>query len=255
MKPAKTAVVILIVFLMLLSLPFRVSGYTLPVFDYLKFLQDQIAHYAKILKLAKIIRAVKDVLRIERETREFFKQVYAVIRGSDLISAKELLWQILNSTYLRDKYKNDPWWMVWQTDVTLADMFPELTDFSYITDNFLYHNRREYREYADKVIAHLEEKAREYENLKEHLKLMRKAYEKNIEHINLFSNRLEEYAKGNHVGRLIGLIANLELMNARLNLTLNLNRRIMMTLFLKQETWNRVNYHREITREYWKNEE
>jgi hypothetical protein len=208
-----------------------------------------------MLKLAKIIKNVKTILRIERETKEFFKHIYAVIRGSDLISAKEMLWQILNSTYLRDKYKNDPWWVVWQTDVKLEEMFPELLDFSYITDNFLYHNRREFREYADKVIAHLEEKVREYENLKDHLKLMRKAYEKNIEQINLFSNRLDEYAQGNHVGRLIGLIANLELMNARLNLTLNLNRRIMMTLKLKQETWNRVNYHREINREYWKDEE
>ncbi|MCK5058906.1 MAG: hypothetical protein KAT34_19830 [Candidatus Aminicenantes bacterium] len=254
MKRIKTAVVIGAVLLMFLSLPFRVSGF-IPVHDALKYIQDKIAHYAKMLKLAEIIENVQTILRIERETKEFFNNIYAVIRGSDLISAKEMLWQILNSAYLRDKYKNDPWWVVWQTDVKLEEMFPELLDFSYITDNFLYHNRREYREYADKVIAHRKEKVREYENLKDHLKLMRKAYEKNIEQINLFSNRLDEYAKGNHVGRLIGLIANLELMNARLNLTLNLNRRIMMTLKLKQETWNRVNYHREINREYWKDEE
>ena len=249
MKPARNAIVILIILLMSVSLPFRASG-IIPVHDSLKYLWDKIAHNKKMLKIAEIIRKVESILRIERETREFFKRIYAVIRGSDLISAKDLLWQILNSTYLRDKYQNDPWWMVWQTDVTLADMFPELNDYSYITDNALYHNRKEYREYADEVIAHLKERAREFENLKEHLKLMRKAYEKNIDQVNLFSNRLAEYAKGNHVGRMIGLLANLELMNARLNLTLNLNRRVLMTLFLKQETWNRVNFHREITREY-----
>jgi hypothetical protein len=207
-----------------------------------------------MVQLAKIITAVDTILKIERETRAFFKRIYAVIRGSDLISAKELLWQILYSTYLLDSDKKDPWWRVWQTDVALADMFPELLDFSYIKDNILYKESREYREYANRVIDHLQERAQEYENLKEHLKLMRKAYEKNIKQINLFSNRLEEYATANQVGRLIALIANLELMNARLNLTLNLNRRIMMTLLLKQETWDRVNYHREITREVWNDE-
>lgn len=254
MKRRKTIVVSLIAIILLVSQPVRMSG-ALPVHDYLKYIQDSLAHIAKMWKLRLIIETIKTIKRIERETKEFFRNIYAVIRGSDLISAKDLLWQILNSTYLRDKFKNDPWWVVWQTDVELTKIFPELLDFDHIKNSFLYQERQEFREYADRVIEQQKEKVREYENLKEHLKLMRKAYEKNIEQINLFNNRLDEYAKGNHVGRLIALLANLELMNARLNLTLNFNRRVMMTLLLKQETWNMVNFTREANRGYWGYEE
>ena len=249
MKMKKTIITVLLAVIIFVSLPTKVSGF-IPVHDFLKYLQDAIAHSQKMRHLQKIINTVAAIKRIERETREFFKNIYAAMKASDLISAKDLLWQILNSTYLRDQYKNDPWWVVWQTDVELKNVFPELTDFSYITDSYLYRTNSEHRLYADKVIAHLREKACEMENLKEHLKLMRKAYEKNIEQLNLFANRLEEFSKGNHVGKLIALIANLELMNARLNLTLNLNKRVMMTLQLKQETWNRVNYIREMNRGY-----
>ena len=254
MKMKKTIITALIAIILVVSIPTKVSGF-IPVHDFLKYLQDQIAHSQKMWQLQKIINTVATIKQIERETREFFRNIYSVIKGSDLISAKDLLWQILNSTYLRDKFKNDPWWVVWQTDVELKNVFPELTDFSYITDTYVYKNSPKHRLYADKVIAHLEEKNRELENLKEHLKLMRKAYEKNIEQINLFANRLEEFSRGNHVGKLIALVANLELMNARLNLTLNFNKRVMMTLQLKQETWNRVNYIREMNRGYWNDED
>jgi hypothetical protein len=250
MKIIKRPFAILIVILLLTSSSFNTAS-VIPVFDFLKFVQDEIAHILKMLKLAKIIETIRTIKQIENETKDFFNNIYSAIKGSDLISAKDLLWQILNSTYLRDKFKNDPWWVVWQTEVKLSEIFPELLDFSYITNSYLYENNPEHREYGDKVIAHLQEKAGELENLKEHMKLMRKAYEKNIEQINLFNNRLEEYAKDNHTGRLIALTANLELMNARLNLTLNFNRRVMMTLLLKEDTWNMVNFNREVTREYW----
>ena len=254
MKRIKTVFVLSLMLLMLVSAPLRLSA-GIPVFDYLRYLWDEIAQKARMKQLGKILNKVDRILRLERETREFFKRVYAALRGSDLISARQLLWQILNSTYLRDKYKNDPWWVVWHTDVKMAEMFPQLQDFSHITGSFIYQNSVRFRQYADGVIDQMKEQAREVDNLKEHLKLMRNAYEKNIEQINLFSNRLQEYAKGNHVGRLIGLIANLELMNARLNLTLNLNRRVMMTLLLKQETWGQVHVHRQITQGFWNNEE
>lgn len=254
MKRKKTPALILVAVMLIAMLPFQVNS-VIPVHDSLKYIQDGLAHLKKMLKLSKIIEIIRTIKRIERETKQFFSNIYAAIKGSDLISAKDLLWQILNSTYLRDKFRNDPWWVVWQTDVKLAKVFPELLDFSYIKNSLLYEKNREHREYADKVIAHMEEKAKELENLKDHLKLMRKAYEKNIEQINLFNNRLDEYAKGNHTGRLIALTANLELMNARLNLTLNFNRRVMMTLMLKEETWNMVNFNREISREYWGYEE
>jgi hypothetical protein len=253
MKSRKTMIAVIFAILLVVSQSFQVSG-TIPVHDYFKYIEDTIAHNAKMEYLDKIINTITTIRRIERETKEFFNNIYSAIKGSDLISAKDLLWQMLNSTYLRDKFKNDPWWVVWQTDVELKKVFPQLTDFSYIKDSFLYKNNKDHREYGDKVISHLEEKAIELENLKEHLKLMRKAYEKNIEQINLFANRLVEFSKGNHVGKLIALIANLELMNVRLNLTLNFNRRVMMTLQLKQETWNKVNYIREINRGYWSDE-
>ncbi|MCK4765265.1 MAG: hypothetical protein KAW12_23900 [Candidatus Aminicenantes bacterium] len=245
-RPITAALVFIMIVLAFLSPP-RVRGFIV-VHDALKAIEDNIAHYAKMLKLAEIIETIRTIKRIEQETKEFFRNIYAAIKGNQLVSAKDMLWMILHSTYLMDKFKNDPWWRLWQTDIDLADVFPELLDFSYITGSYLYKNRPEHREYADKMIASMKEKIQEMENLREHLKLMRSAYRKHIMQVNLFTNRLYEFSRGNHVGKLIALIANLELMNARLNLTLNFNRRVMMTLLLKQETWNMVNYNRAVNR-------
>ncbi len=233
-----------------LAQPRSLSG-GLPVFDYLRFTQEAADHLAKMLKMTKVIELIRTVKQIEEDMRYFYKQIYSVMHESELISVKELLWQILDSTYLRDVQQNDPWWIIWNTDVALQELFPELSDYSYITDTYFYKHNPEHREYADKIIAYQQEKLQELENLKEHLKLMRKAYEKNILQVNLFSNRLVEFSQANQVGKLIALIANLELMNARLNLTLNFNRRVMMTFNLKKDTWQMVNENREMERDTW----
>jgi hypothetical protein len=220
----------------------------------LKYIKDQFAHAQKVKRMIQIIQLIGNIKKLEEDIKLFFRRIYAVISQSELIDAKELLWQILNSTYLRDLMKNDPWWVIWHTDLKLSDIYKELTDYRYIKDSYLYKNKPEFREYADKTIAHLKEKVQEYENLTEHLRLMRQAYEKNIEQIRLFNDRLNEYAEENQVGRLIALIANLELMNARMNLTLNLNRRIVITLLLKHDIWGMVNQNRDMNKGDWQDE-
>jgi hypothetical protein len=227
----------------------------IPVFDYLKYIKDQFAHAEKMKRLKQIIQLIGNIKKVEEDIKLFFRRIYAVISQNELIDAKDLLWQILNSTYLRDLMKNDPWWVIWHTELKLSDIYKELTDYSYIKNSYLYKNKPEFKEYADKTIAHFKEKVQEYENLTEHLRLMRQAYEKNIEQMRLFNDRLNEYAEENQVGRLIALIANLELMNARMNLTLNLNRRIVITLLLKHDIWGMVNQNRDMNRGDWQDEE
>jgi len=222
-----------------------VDAIALPVFDWLKYLQDQIFHNQKIIHLKMIIGRVMKIWELEQEMRSFFRRIYTAMKESELITGRDLLWMMMNSPFLKDLQKQDPWWFVWNSNLRLSVIFPELVDFSYMTDNYLYTHRREHRDYVDKTIAHLKEKVADLENLRDHLRITRRAYMENIRQLDQFSNLLISYTRSNQVGKLIGLLANLELMNARLGLELNFNRRIQETMSLKNEIWASVNYNRE----------
>ena len=85
-------VVIILAIVLVLSQPVQLKSYytVIPVFDFLKYIQDILSHNEKMIQLAKIIKTVRAIKKLENETRDFFRNIYSVIKGSDLISAKDL---------------------------------------------------------------------------------------------------------------------------------------------------------------------
>ena len=164
MKNKKTLVVVLYLLITLASVSVQEA---MVVHDSLATLRV-IKYLEKILKKYRgEIGLYKDIIEIKDEYIRAMREI--IFRSESLFNAvtyfpKTVPGQFDLNPYFFDRLQKNIWGELFKKDGRIEEQYPEIGDFSYITDNPLYQMRPRFREYADRVIKFKQEEKQELEN-------------------------------------------------------------------------------------------
>ncbi|MCK4765264.1 MAG: hypothetical protein KAW12_23895 [Candidatus Aminicenantes bacterium] len=156
-----------------------VSGHiraAIPVHDILatgkviRHLSDILAKYLGEIKVYKDIIGIKD---------DYIRSMRGILYKSETLFwaityfPKTVPGQYERNPFFFDFLNKDMWGDLYHKDGRIEDKYPEISDFSYITEGWLYRTKEKFREYADKVLALRKEDNKELQNEFDLLKMMR----------------------------------------------------------------------------------
>ena len=144
--------------------------------------------------LAKYISEIKYYMKIIEIKDDYIRSMREIIyRSESLFYAwtyfpKTVPGQFDLNPYFFDHLGKDIWGELFKKDGRIEDKYPELGDFSYITESPLYALSDRFREYADRVVKFNLEDKKELENEFGIIKLMKEFQQERAELLDRFKN-------------------------------------------------------------------